>query len=217
MKTSVSESDEMEIHTVLELAHWSAVPRSCGQDVPGVGRHNPRVMDLSQRATTEDQQRIEDALQQVLSSNQRLLHVGVGNSSLAARFASRVRQIVGTTLSEAEHRHALSLPIENYRVEMLNKYAPEMASLDGHFDVLVDNNPASFCCCLDHFETMLTSYAQLIRPGGIMVTDREGMYWCYDNGPMRLRFEDLQTIARCYPFAAEQMTSHVFALRRLAA
>ena len=157
-----------------------------------MGRHNPRVMDLSQRATTEDQQRIEDALQHTLSSDQRLLHVGVGNSSLAARFASRIHQIVGTTLSEAERRHALSLQIENYRVEMLNKYAPEMASLAGPFDVLVDNNPASFCCCVRHFETMLTSYAQLIRPGGIMVTDREGMYWCYDNGSMKLRFEDLQ-------------------------
>ena len=45
----------------LELQHWHDVPRECGQAVPGVGHDNDRVMDLSSRETTPDQQRIEAA------------------------------------------------------------------------------------------------------------------------------------------------------------
>ena len=46
------------------------------------------------------------------------------------------------------------------------------------------------------------------------MTDREGMGWCYGNGPMGLRFEDLQTICDLYPFEARRLTHDVFTLRR---
>ena len=202
---------------MLELEHWAAVPDRCGQEEPGVGRHNPRVMDLSGRATTEDQARIEEALEDLLQPQHRVLHVGVGNSSLALRFHMRVKEIVGITLAEPELEHATSLALPGYRVELINKYGPAMSTLPGPFDIIVDNNPASFCCCIQHFQDMLAAYVRLLRPDGLMVTDREGMYWCYDNGPMRLRFSDLEAIARRYPFAAVKLTSSVFALRRLAA
>ncbi len=198
----------------LHLQYWDGVPADCGRDTPGVGHDNPKVMDLSARSTTEDQQRIEAVLDTLLAPGARILHVGVGNSSLARRFAGRAGAILGLTLSDAEKRHGDALRVPGYRIEIANKYGDGLAPLHGAFDVIVDNNPASFGCCVSHFEGMLRQYARLLMPGGMLLTDREGMYWCYANGPMRLRFEDLETIARSHPFIAERITAHVFALRR---
>jgi cyclopropane fatty-acyl-phospholipid synthase-like methyltransferase len=160
--------------------------------------------------------RIEAALDELLDPGARLLHVGVGNSSLASRFASRCKCIVGLTLSGAEKRHGDSLAIAGYSIEMLNKYSAQLDALDGAFDVIVDNNLSSFGCCVRHFELMLASYARLLLPGGLILTDRVGMHWTYRNGPMRLRYDDLETIARSFPFAAQRISSDVFALRRRA-
>jgi hypothetical protein len=171
-------------------------------------------MDLSRRPTTEDQLRIEDTLEGLLTPSQRILHVGVGNSSLARRFAARSAGIVGITLSDDELRHADALALPGYRVLRANKYSRDLDAIEGGFHFVVDNNPASFGCCVSHFEDMLSAYARLLHRGGMLLTDREGMYWCYDNGPMRLRFEDLEAIARVHPFHARRITADVFALER---
>ena len=76
----------------LTLAHWQDVPLTCDRANPGVGHHNPRVMDLSQRATTADQQRIEAALDPLVQSRREDL-------------ACRRRQLVtGVALARAWHR-----------------------------------------------------------------------------------------------------------------
>jgi cyclopropane fatty-acyl-phospholipid synthase-like methyltransferase len=200
----------------IDLDHWQDVPRDCAQTVPGVGHGNERVMDLSQRGTTADQLRIEAALEELLPAGACLLHVGIGNSSLAGRFAARCGRIVGLALSSAEQRHGDSLAIAGYSIRMLNKYSADLDALDGAFDFIVDNNLSSFGCCIRHFELMLASYARLLRPGGLILTDRVGMQWTYRNGPMQLRFEDLEAIARSFPFTAQRISGDVFALRRRA-
>jgi len=198
----------------LVLEGWQAVPRHCGRDTPGVGHGNDNVMDLSARPTTEDQQRIEEALDRLLVSGDRVLHVGVGNSSLARRVHARAGAIAGLTLSAAELAHAQALAIPGYQVRLGNKYSRDLDAVTGPFEFIIDNNPASFGCCLAHFEQMLAGYARLLAPGGRLLTDREGMHWCYANGPMRLRFAHLEAIAGTYPFRAERVDEHVFALRR---
>lgn len=201
----------------LELEHWQDVPRACGRPVPGVGHGHARVMDLSAGATTLDQLRIESALENLAGHGARILHVGVGNSSLAQRFAARAGHILGLTLSHAEKRHGDALALPGYQIMVLNKYAPDVAELPGTFDFIVDNNPSNFACCVRHFEDLLTQYARLLVPGGLMLTDRVGMQWAYGPTPMPLRFEDLQTIARVFPFSARRITSDVFALCRRSA
>jgi len=198
----------------LQLEHWQLVPRDCGRPVPGVGHDNDWVMDLSARTTTPDQQRIEAALDELLEHGARLLHVGIGNSFLAARFADRAARITGLTLSSAEKRHGDALAIPGYCIEVMNKYSHDLGKLEGPFDIIVDNNPSSFGCCVRHFEQMLAHYARLLAPGAMMLTDRVGMHWTYGNGPMRLSYADLEAIARTYPFIATRITSDVFALRR---
>ena len=198
----------------LVLEHWQNVPLACERDVPGVGHQNPRVMDLSERATTADQQRIEAALDALVKPDASILHVGVGNSSLALRWRDRGIKITGLTVNEREMAHANSLALGDYHTSIANKYSDDLSAFSEQFDFIIDNNPASFGCCVLHFEKMLTHYARLLKPQGMMVTDRRGMYWCYENGPMRLRFEDLSAIAEVYPFTATRITDDVFALQR---
>lgn len=197
----------------LAIPHWHAVPEHCGQTRPGVGHDNPRVMDLSDKATTPDQVRIEETLAPLLTPATRLLHVGVGNSSLARRFASRVALVEGITVNEQELAHAQSLGLDGYRVSLCNKYSPELARIPGPFDLIVDNNLSSFACCLYHFQVMLDTYVRLLGAGGRILTDRQGMAWCYENGPMTLTESDLRIISTVYPFEVEALTDQVFALR----
>lgn len=198
----------------LVLEQWQNVPLKCDRKVPGVGHHNPRVMDLSERATTADQQRIEAALDALVTPGMRILHIGVGNSSLALRWRDRDIEITGLTVNEREMEHANKLAIKGYHTSLANKYSDDLDAVEGQFDFIIDNNPASFGCCVLHFENMLAHYARLLKARGMMITDRRGMYWCYENGPMRLRFEDLNTICELYPFTAKRITDDVFALQR---
>lgn len=198
----------------LDLPRWRDAPRWCGRARPGVGQDNTWVMDYTERESTEDQRRIEDVLEPRLRPDDRLLHVGTGNSMLARRFATRVAAIVGLTLSADELRHGASLGIANYRVLQVNKYTPALASLPGPFDYIIDNNPASFACCVGHFQVMLDAYAALLRPGGLMVTDQQGLDWCYADGPMTLDFDDLELLCDHYPFRARRLSGQVVALQR---
>jgi hypothetical protein len=198
----------------LVLEQWQDVPLACDREIPGVGHQNPRVMDLSERATTADQQRIEAALDALVTPGMRILHIGVGNSSLALRWRERAVEITGLTVNEREMEHANDLALRGYRTSLANKYSDDLDAFSERFDFIIDNNPASFGCCVLHFEKMLSHYARLLKPHAMMITDRKGMYWCYENGPMRLRFEDLQAIAEIYPFSARRITDDVFALQR---
>lgn len=201
----------------LDLARWRGVPRWCGRARPGVGGENPNVVDYAARETTPDQKRIEDALEPRVCATSRILHVGIGNSSLARRFAPRVARIVGLTVSGQELRRARELDIPNYEALLLNKYSAELAALPGTFDFVVDNNPASFGCCVGHVERMLDTYCDLLGPGGLLLTDAAGLDWCYGDGAMKLDFDDLQALGERYPLEALRLSAQVFALRRTAA
>ena len=96
----------------------------------------------------------------------------------------------------------------------MNKYSGDLGSLPGPFDYIIDNNLASFACCVGHFQIMLGGYTTLLRPGGLMVTDQQGMDWCYGDGPMTLDFHDLQVLCELYPFEALRLSEQVYALRR---
>jgi hypothetical protein len=97
-----------------------------------------------------DQRRIEQAIESFgPTTSDRILHVGVGSSSLARRFSPRVGLIDGLTVSEAEFAAAEALSLENYKVRLVNKYIPGLHGTLGHeytYNLIVDNNLASFAC-----------------------------------------------------------------------
>jgi len=146
--------------------------------------------DWSNQETTTDQRRIEDVLEGLQTEDVLILHVGIGNSSLARRFASRVRLIHGITIQENEVRLAESLRIPNYRVLNANKYSDDLCvRLGREYDYIVDNNPSCFACCKKHFFTMLVSYRHLLKSGGRILTDRRGLGWSSTPNDTRWRLE----------------------------
>jgi len=152
-------------------------PFDCGT------RSNPGVMDAEEwrdwtgRETSPDQRRIEDYLGAFNLDGKRILHVGAGNSGLARRLAGRAREIVATTVVEAEAKFGAGFGIPNYRVMVHNKFAADKLAVGAPFDFIVDNNPTSFCCCLRHLAAAVEFYASHLGTRGQLVTDRAGLRW----------------------------------------
>jgi hypothetical protein len=146
------------------------------------------------------------------------LHVGVGNSSFAKRFAPGMGRVVGLTISAAEIAHAESLGLPNYQVHLVSKYSWEMRPLVGQsFDFILDNNPNGFACCKFHFHQMLDSYCAALKPGGVLLTDQGGLDWVAGDRRWRFKFEDLQWLGRLFPVRAVRMTQSVYGLIRTGA
>src|SRR2546423_1184202 len=98
----------------------------CGRlEHPGLATDMPIWIDHTQENTTVDQAGIEDALDVMDLRERCILHVGVGNSRFAQRFAGRVRLVDGLTVSHREKELADSLRIPNYTVYFLSKYSRE--------------------------------------------------------------------------------------------
>src|SRR5215467_13536755 len=117
----------------------------CGHhEQPGVTQIR-EALDWTHQETTRDQAQIEAVLETLRGTGTALLHVGVGNSQLAQRFASRARRIDGLTVSPQEKAHAEALGLPNYTVYVLNKYSPAFGVvLTQPYDVIIDNNLATF-------------------------------------------------------------------------
>lgn len=147
----------------------------CGNEIePGVNEA-PQWRDWTGRPTTAGEQRIETFLAQALTEGAQVLHIGVGNSSLAARFSSDFEFCLGISIDEEEVRHAASLKIPNYSVLLLNKFSRDYASIAFQADWIVDSNPTTFACCFKHFCRMMTAYHAQLRPGGSILTEAKGL------------------------------------------
>jgi predicted glycoside hydrolase/deacetylase ChbG (UPF0249 family) len=134
--------------------------------------------DWTAMPTTIDQSAVENALENIDLQGKNILHVGAGNSSLAARFSRAGNRVDALTLSLNEYTLAKSLGLPNYTVHVRDKYRPRLAAyLACRYDIIADNNIASFACCLHHLDLLLREYISLLNPGGFIVTDRRGMDW----------------------------------------
>jgi hypothetical protein len=185
-------------------------------DQPGVALNEPVLVDFSRMPIcTPDQDRIEAVLMQRDLSASDVLHVGVGNSFFARRMAVRCKSIDGITVAPAERDLAASLKLPNYRVFKANKYAVSLpAILNRFFDVIVDNNLASFACCGFHLMLMFSSYRLMLRPGGSILTDRQGMEWTASDPRFRISEEDLNALALTFGLTCQSVTDHVLSLTR---
>jgi len=188
----------------------------CGEfDHPGLATDMPIWVDHTRDETTVDQARIEDVLEGMELDGRAILHVGVGNSGLAKRFAPLVELIDGLTVSEPEKALADSLEIPNYTVYVLNKYGREFLSHIGNrYDYVVDNNLASFACCKYHFFRMLDNYLRCMKPGARILTDQRGMDWTVEDDPnWRLSYDDLVGLGHLLPLTAGALPDTVYELR----
>jgi hypothetical protein len=195
-----------------ETRPYATYKEYCGSEQPGVAS-NDEAIDWTQQQTTPDQVRIEAVLDTMALTGAQLLHVGVGNSKLAQRFASRLSGVDGLTVHHNEKTYADALAIANYTVYVLNKYSREVVSVLSHtYDFIIDNNLASFACCKKHFFIMLENYLSLLRSRGRILTCQIGMDAYHDDFGCTMAYADLVSLERQFPVLVSKLTDVVYAL-----
>jgi hypothetical protein len=184
----------------------------CGSEEPGVAS-NYEAIDWTQQETTPDQVCIEAVLDTMALGEAQILHIGVGNSKLAQRFASRVRGIDGLTVHQNEKTFAEALAIANYAVYVLKKYSGEMMSVLSHtYDFIIDNNLASFACCKTHFFVMIENYLSVLRSQGRILTCQIGMDAYHDELGCTMTYADLVGLESQFPVLVSKLNDVVYAL-----
>jgi hypothetical protein len=184
----------------------------CGSERPSIAS-NHEAIDWTQQETTPDQVRIEAVLDTMALTQAQILHIGVGNSKLAQRFARRVQGIDGLTVHRNEKLCADSLAIPNYTVHMLNKYSRQVISvLSQTYDFIIDNNLASFACCKTHFFVMIENYLSVLRSRGRILTCQIGMDAYHDELGCSMTYTDLVGLESQFPVLVSKLNDVVYAL-----
>ena len=204
--------------SAMQRDRFAALPLDCGnQSDPGI-RDTEEWRDWSRFGTTAGELLIEDYLDRLGTRKKSILHIGIGNSGLAKRFAPSASRIVGTTIAAAEVERAESLGLPNYDAILHNKYSGANDAIPGDFDVIVDSNPTSFCCCLTHLGTMLDFYASRLGEKGQMITERTGLAWQMKAPGAHERwgfsFDDLAAVASLADLHAYRVSEDIYILAR---
>lgn len=196
---------------------YESCPEVCGNmERPGLALDMPLWVDHTKDKTTIDQTIIETELDKMALSGKNILHVGVGNSKFAERFAPRVALIDGLTVCHNEKTLADSLSIANYTVRFLNKYSREfILAIRNQYDFIIDNNMASFVCCKYHFYLMLDNYIWSLKPGGLILTEQHGMDWVIEDPRWKLTYDDLLALENKFPLRAERVAETVFSIQAI--
>jgi hypothetical protein len=192
------------------------LPQHCYNDVAPGTDEVEEWRDWSGIETTPDQRRIEDFVSRYDLRGAALLHIGVGNSGLALRFADRAETIVGTTISPAELRHGTGLGIGNYRVALNNKYGGVPVPGPDRFDFIIDNNPTTFGCCRGHFHKMMAEYRRRLKDSGMIVTDCAGLGWLVStegaNPRWKFDYDDWAFLGHAYGLRPECVDDTLYVL-----
>ncbi len=118
----------------------------------------------------------------------RLLHVGVGNSSLPFEFVADLAEYVGITISlpELELFEQECAGIENASAMLANKYDPRAyAGITGQFDIIIDTVLKSYACCEKHFDRMMEFFASKLTIRGTLITTESGVQWGWKGNTKR--------------------------------
>ena len=197
---------------------FSSSKTCCGNlTTPGLAIDFDLYVNYSDVKTTEDQLRIEDAMNYVLPTESRILHVGIGNSQLAKKMCSMGHFVEGLTVSKSELIYAKSLNLKNYKASIINKYHRDFTNNiePDSFDVVVDNNLASFACCQYHFYTMIDNYLSCLKFGGAILTDQRGMDWALLDPGFIISFEQLKNILCSHSVDVQMVTEMVYSIVKI--
>jgi hypothetical protein len=200
----------------LHKSRFADLPFDCGNEIdPGV-LDTPELRDWSARPTTDDQYRIESYLDRLDLRTKRILHIGIGNSGLARRLHRRAGEIVGTSVDGPEIGLARSLSLPNYTAIEHNKYSGLSNGIPGKFDLIVDNNLTSSCCCISHLRRFFEFLGAKLSSDGQVITDSAGLAWIPPTAHPRwqLSFDDLAAVAKVAELIAYRIDRNILALGR---
>ena len=210
---TISEIAACEPRTIASFSQASlSGPADCG-DTDRAPRQKPP--DSDQRSATIDELLLEANLKKSSLANCNLLHVGIGNSRLAARLASFCRHITGVTTEETEQARAAGLGFENYRPVVCNKYSEgfrTLLPLDA-YDIIVDTSLMSEQCCQRHWKALLQNYVELLAHTGSLITARESVN-CSPAGGWAPSEGDLVCLAGQFGMCVTKTAYGVYTLRR---
>jgi hypothetical protein len=196
---------------------FQGLPLYCGNETPSGQREPGDWGNWTERETTPDQARIENYIAPLIAGKDMILHIGIGNSKFADRFCSQVGTIVGITIEASELSLARTYKLENYYTLLLNKFSTQFTTmLEPGFRFIVDNNPSSYACCFFHFFRMMQTYRHLLRVGGALLTDREGLAHYPEGGNSRTGFDldDLSAFAELLDMTVRDVDGSVYAIKR---
>jgi peptidoglycan/xylan/chitin deacetylase (PgdA/CDA1 family) len=167
------------------------------------------------REPTHDQRNIERELHRFFGPDKSLFHVGVGNSELARNNHRYFRKITGITLDIEEQNFAEAFSIPNYKVFVQNKYSRSLANCDYKFDVIVENSPGCFTCCLFHFCRLMVTYREMLREGGVLLSAEPGLSWSVEDDPTWwLSWKDWSNLAAALNLKAQRLSDLVYCMER---
>ena len=113
-----------------------------------------------------------------LVAGKRILHVGLGNSSIFRAYGHRFAAFTGLTVGLPEKLYfeaTFGCPA-NVEIHLANKHDPRnYAKIQGPFDLIIDVNLKSFACCEVHFHDMLMFYVARLNHGGVVLTAASGL------------------------------------------
>lgn len=113
-----------------------------------------------------------------------VLHIGIGNSYFAKKFAD-TNKIIGVTISQKEIQKARTMDLKNYQFFLLDKYSINFKDFlnKKKFDLIIDTNLKSYSCCQVSFEFMINNILKSISINGMLITSINGMKWFKDLKP----------------------------------
>lgn len=188
----------------------------CGNlDTPGACIEVSKYVDYSEMHVTEDQQRIAEYLYDIVTRQDSILHVGIGNSDFASQFTAKVNSIDGLTVSKREKQYAQSLKLPNYQVFLLSKHAREvLLKIQTKYDYIIDNNLPSFACCRYHFFTMMDNYLWALKSEGRIITDEFGLGWACTDPSFVMNFQGLVELEKSLPIKVTKLTDMVISIEK---
>jgi len=196
-----------------ETPTYSTYKEFCGNSEQPWVTLNSAAVDWTQQETTRDQVCIEAVFDTMTVTGASILHVGIGNSGFARRFASRVHRLDGLTVHQNEKIYAEALGIPNYAVYVLNKHSAEFVSvLTNTYDCIIDNNLSSFACCKYHFAVMWENYLRVLAPHGQILTCQIGMDAYHGAFGWVMTYADLVSLERQFSIHVSKLTDVVYAI-----
>ena len=107
------------------------------------------------RAETDEEREIHNFLEKKKITNQKILHIGIGNSYIAKKLSQK-NIIDGLTISSREIIYAKKLNLSNYNFFFQNKFSENNILDDktSYYNIIIDNNLKSYSCCEKSFRNL---------------------------------------------------------------
>jgi len=130
------------------------------------------------RITTSDEKLIIRKLNNKLTINKKILHIGIGNSEFGIKMA-KLNDVTGITISKNEIEFAKSLKIRNYKTLFCDKYSSNFIKIfkNQGFDLIIDTNLKSYSCCENAFKFYIDNLFKILIKNGSIITTKNGMRW----------------------------------------